>query len=147
MASPPDERVVLDTNVLVYAMNAAAEQHAASRRLHDRAVKGEIAAYVTTQVLFEYFAAVTHGQQTTRILSPVDALADVEALRATFEILPVPSNLAERVIALLRTTGYSGRHVFDLQLAATMLASGVSRIYTYDPRFKNIPGVMPLEPE
>lgn len=147
MASPADERAVLDTNVLVYAMNAATEQHAACRRLHDRAVAGEIAACVTTQVLFEYFSVVTYAGQVTRMLSPTDALADVEALQVAFEILPVPADLADRVIALLRETGFSGRHVFDVQLAATMLAAGVQRIYTYDPRFEKMPGIVAVRPE
>jgi hypothetical protein len=33
------------------------------------------------------------------------------------------------------------RHVFDLELAATMLANGVPTIYTYDPRFAKLPGI------
>ncbi len=147
MASPPDERVVLDTNVLVYAMNAAAEHHAACRHLHDLAVAGEIPTCITLQILFEYFAAVTYAGQLTRILSPTEALADMEALGVAFEVLPAPVDLADRVIALLRETGFSGRHVFDVQLAATMLAAGVRRIYTYDTRFANIPGIVALRPE
>ena len=146
MATFSDERVVLDTNVLVYAMNSAAPQHAAARRLHDRALAGEVRACLTTQILFEYFAAVTHEGQVTRLLSPADALADLDALRSAFELLPAPADIDQRVVGLLRQTGFSGRRVFDVQIAATMLANDVRSIATYDARFATIPGVVVVEP-
>jgi predicted nucleic acid-binding protein len=40
----PTERVLLDTNVLVYAMNQDAEHHESCRRLLDRAVDGQVPA-------------------------------------------------------------------------------------------------------
>jgi uncharacterized protein len=146
MATFSDEHVVLDTNVLVYATNSAAPQHAAARRLHDRALAGEVRACLTAQILFEYFAAVTHEGQLTRLVSPADALADLDTLRSAFPLLPVPGDIDERVGGLLRQTGFSGRHVFDLQIAATMLANGVRCIATYDSRFARIPGILVVPP-
>jgi toxin-antitoxin system PIN domain toxin len=146
MATFSDEHVVLDTNVLVYATNSAAPQHAAARRLHDRALAGDVPVCLTTQILFEYFAVVTHEGQLTRLVSPADALADLDALRSAFPLLSVPPDLDGRVVDLLRRTGFSGRNVFDVQLAATMLANGVHRIATYDSRFAKIPGIAVVQP-
>jgi predicted nucleic acid-binding protein len=79
-------------------------------------------------------------------VSPADALADLDALRSAFPLLPVPGDIDERVGGLLRQTGFSGRHVFDLQIVATMLANGVRRIATYDSGFTRIPGIFVVAP-
>jgi predicted nucleic acid-binding protein len=51
------------------------------------------------------------------------------------------------VIGLLSQTGFGGKRIHDLALAATMLANGVSRIYTYDQEhFSRIPGIQVLTP-
>ena len=57
--APQAELALLDTNILVHAMNKDATQHGACRALLDRAVAGEIPLGVAPQVLFEYFAVVT----------------------------------------------------------------------------------------
>ena len=142
----PSERALLDTNVLVHAMNEDAEHHEACRLLRDRAVAGGIDACVSAQVLFEYFAVVTNPNHIAKPLAPAEALSDVEKLAAAFPMIAPPAELPSRVVALMRQTGFSGRHIFDVQLAATMLADGVTRIYTYDPRFAKIPGITALEP-
>ncbi|MDT7555327.1 MAG: hypothetical protein QOI16_3878 [Pseudonocardiales bacterium] len=47
----------------------------------------------------------------------------------------------------MRQTGFGGRGIFDVSLAATMLASGLSKLYTYDAdRFGKIPGIVVLTP-
>jgi predicted nucleic acid-binding protein len=147
MATPTaDTQALVDTNVLVYAMNRAAPHHAACRALYERALAGELRLCLNAQVLFEYFAVVTHLGHMERQLSADEALLDLQALADSFQLLPQPEDLPARVMDLLRATGFSGRHVFDVQLAATMLASGVDAIYTYDERFAKIPGITTLVP-
>jgi len=50
----PVEPGVLDANVLIYAINADAPQHAASRALVDAARDPSISLYVTSQILCEF---------------------------------------------------------------------------------------------
>ena len=47
-------------------------------------------------------------------------------------VLPVPARAVEGWLDLLRSRPVTGGAVFDLQLAAAMLANGVQRIYTYN---------------
>jgi predicted nucleic acid-binding protein len=47
-------------------------------------------------------------------------------------VLPVPDGAVEGLLDLLRRRPVTGRDVFDLQLAAVMLAHGVRRIYTFN---------------
>jgi predicted nucleic acid-binding protein len=51
-----------------------------------------------------------------------------------------------RTLALLGTLGYTGRHVFDVALTATMLENGIQTIYTYDERFSKMPGIIARTP-
>jgi predicted nucleic acid-binding protein len=45
---------ILDANILAYAVNADAPQHAASRALLEAARNPSIALYVTSQILCEF---------------------------------------------------------------------------------------------
>jgi predicted nucleic acid-binding protein len=65
---------VIDANVLVYAMDADAPQHAASRALLDAARDPSTALYVTSQVLCEFYSIVTNARRVPKPRSPGDAL-------------------------------------------------------------------------
>jgi toxin-antitoxin system PIN domain toxin len=141
------ERVLLDTNVLVYAMNQDAEHHASCRRLLDRAVDGQVPACLAQQILFEYFAVVTNAKQMPTPLTAAEAASDVEKISRLFPILQTTSGVVASTLSLARTLGVVGRRIFDLVLAATMFENGVTTIYTYDAHFANIPGVVALRPD
>jgi len=47
-------------------------------------------------------------------------------------LLPVPLDLVARWATLARQHGVTRRHVFDVQLVATMLGNAVPKIYTYN---------------
>lgn len=144
MTSP--ETVVLDTNVLIYAMNAEAPMHKRARTFYDQASAGKIRAYLAPQVLFEYFSAITHPSMTPAPIPPREALDEIRQLASSFPVLPAPTNLLSRVFTLLAQTGFSGRHIHDIHLAAMALENGITRICTFDTRFQNIPGMIQVTP-
>jgi predicted nucleic acid-binding protein len=49
---------IIDTNVLVYALDADASQHTASRTLLEAARDGSTTLYVTSQILCEFYSIV-----------------------------------------------------------------------------------------
>jgi len=51
---------IVDANVLVYAFDADAPQHLASRRLLDEGCSGDTTLYVTSQILCEFYSIVTN---------------------------------------------------------------------------------------
>ncbi len=134
--SPVAESALLDTNVLVYAMDETSAFHAASRKVVLRAcdTAAEERLCVTPQVLAELFAVVTNPKRVRRPRTSAEALIAVEQFLAlpNLSVLPVPVDVVSRWIALARTHELSASRVFDAQLAATALANGVKRIYTYD---------------
>jgi predicted nucleic acid-binding protein len=47
-------------------------------------------------------------------------------------VLPISRDVPGRLLTLLKTNPVRGPHVFDLQIVATMLAHGVTKLFTYN---------------
>jgi predicted nucleic acid-binding protein len=123
---------ILDANVLVYAFDTNAPQHVASRVLLDAARTGATTLYVTSQVLCEFYSIVTNPRRVLKPRSVPDTIAAITDLLSFLQVLPIPARAVEEWLDLLRRRPVTGGEVFDLQLAASMLANGVDRIYTYN---------------
>ena len=125
---------VLDANVLAYAINADAPQHAASRALVDAARDRSITLYVTSQILCEFYSIITNPRRVAVVSTPSQALSVISALLALpgLRVLPSPAQTVALWMALLQRRPVSGADVFDLQIVATMQANGIGRIYTFN---------------
>ena len=97
---------------------------------------------VCPQVLFEFFAVVTNPGRVTRPMEPSEAVIEVKKyLRAKHILKVFPSaDIVGAVVELLEEHTIKGQAIFDLQLVATMLTNGISRIYTYNvEHFRRFP--------
>jgi toxin-antitoxin system PIN domain toxin len=128
------EPALVDTNVLVYALLPAMPDHAASRALLDAAKAAGTNLHVAPQNLIEFFAVVTDPRRVTQPRNPDEALQAIDDLLALsgLALLPVPSDLITRWSHLVRQRSATKKRAFDTQLVATMLASGVMKIYTFN---------------
>ena len=144
------DRALLDTNVLVYAADATSPFHEPSRRLRDRGFWGEVPLVVTPQILMEFFAVITSPRRVTTPRSPQEAGAEVEQyVRADriAKIFPSAATLEQTCTLLRQHPQVARQEVFDLFLAATMLAHEVTHIYTYNrSHFARFPGIQVLAP-
>src|SRR5580658_777309 len=86
---------LIDANVLVYAMDADAPQHAASRALLEAARDPSAKLYVTSQVLCEFYSIVTNLRRAPKPRSPADALGVISALLVFLHVLPIPPRAVE----------------------------------------------------
>ena len=137
-----DSLALVDTNVLVYAVDDGAPQHSAAKAFYDRAVAGDVALCVSPQILFEYVSVVTNAKRVMVPSTADEAWADVEAFVAAFQVIvPAPGYL-DRVRAIAKNLRIGGAHVFDLVHAQTALDNGVSEVYTYDQGFPVLPGIV-----
>lgn len=126
---------LLDTNILVYALNADAPQHSASRALLEEATASATRLYVTSQILCEFYSLITNPRRVAVACSAEDALGILLALVALpgVHVLPTPTGAVAGWIQLLKRQPVTGGDVFDLQIVATMQANGIQRIYTFNP--------------
>ena len=138
---------IVDANVLVYAMDADAPQHAASRALLEAARDSSTTLNVTSQVLCEFSSIVTNARRVPNPRSPADAIGAISDLLAFLHVLPSPARAVEGWLDLLRRRPVIGGDVFDLQLVATMLTNDVQRIYTFNAKdFEPFPELAVVTP-
>jgi uncharacterized protein len=124
---------IVDTNVLVYALDADAPQHAAARALLDAArADASATLFVTTQILCEFYSIVTNPRRVRMPRSAAEAMTAISDLLAFLHVLPVPAHAVNGLLDLLRRRPVIGGDVFDLQIIATMQANGIERIYTFN---------------
>lgn len=138
---------IVDANILVYAFDTNAPQYPASRALLEAARTGSTTLYVTSQILCEFYSIVTNPRRVSHPRPSGSAITAIEAVLSFLQVLPVPARAVQGWLALLGRRPVTGGAVFDLQLAATMLANGVERIYTFNKAdFADFKELTVLEP-
>ena len=127
---------VLDANILVYAIDADAPQHADARTLVEAARNPLTTLYVTSQILCEFYSVITNPKRVKNPSTPQDAINIVSAILALpgLRILPSPVHAVSGLLELLKRHPVAAGDVFDLQIIATMLANNIRRIYTFNAR-------------
>jgi len=146
------ELTMLDTNVLVYAYYEDAPQYPAAFPLLEQAQEANARLCVSPQVLAEFYAVMTNPRRVSAPFASDEALAEIGKIRSLpgLTVLPVPLDVVDRWVALLRQHPVTGRQVFDAQLVATMLGNGITRLYTFNrtdfERFTGLEILTPVAP-
>lgn len=128
------DRALLDTNVLIYALDPTSTFHPACHALLERTKTAGAGLCIAPQNLAEFYAIVTNSRRVPTPRTSDEAVAVVEQFleRPGLELLPVPTDVVARWITLLRRHAVVGGDLFDIQLVATMLGNGITRIYTFN---------------
>ena len=122
--------ILLDTNILVYALDAVSAHHQASRNVVERIQAGSLEGGLVPQVLLETYAIVTDRRRVERPLTPMDASTELDVLARSISVFyPGPRSMTE-LVALLRGRSVSGQNVFDIFLVAQMREHGIETICT-----------------
>jgi predicted nucleic acid-binding protein len=125
---------LLDSNILIYAHQSLSKFHQPSKSLRDRAMAGEIQICICPQVLMEFYAVITNSKRVTNPILPEDAMNEVVKYFQSKQILKIYSreDLLLKIIDLARKYKVEKHEIFDLQIVATMLSNGISKLYTYN---------------
>ncbi|MFB3789621.1 MAG: type II toxin-antitoxin system VapC family toxin [bacterium] len=93
----------MDTNIFVYAVYKENEHHVASRKLLERAEKGELDCCIAVQTLTEYYSVVTNLRRFSNPRSPQEALSDIQSILNLpgITLIPQPADLFPRIITLV----------------------------------------------
>lgn len=137
----------VDANVLVYAAITDDPRHKVAKDLLMYPGGGTL--HISPQIVTEFYSIITSPKRVADPYLPLEAIDFLETLLA-FEhisVLPITPDVPARLIELLRNRDIRGPHVFDLQIAATMHAHGVTKLFTYNGTdFKQLPEVEVLDP-
>lgn len=77
---------------------------------------------------------MTNPKRVTAPYSPAEAVEFIGTPLSYDHVvvLPISPDVATRLTSLLRAMEVRGPHVFDLQIAATMLVHGVNKLFPYN---------------
>lgn len=125
-------RILLDTTILVHAYNKSSPHQTRASKILENAIKGEIDACISSQVLYEFFAVMTNPKRVEKPLQ-LDEAADIcTELWACPEIEKVnPTLLAPKeVFKLAKEMNLSKGRIFDCVLAVNAKENNIEAIYT-----------------
>ena len=140
---------VVDTNILVYAADENAPEHAACHDLVLRWRSDSSPWYLTWGVIYEFLRVATHRNVFRKPLALSEAWGFIESILASpgASIL-TETDRHERVASEVfgSLAGISGNLLFDAHTAILMKEHGVKTIYTRDTDFHRFPFLQVVDP-
>lgn len=141
-------RVLVDTNVLIYATLAADPRHERARFVLDQRLRADVEMFVSVQNLAEMYPNLT-GPKNRPTDSPAlarDKIRSVARLRG-LTVLPLTLDIAFRALDLCVAAGVTRQAYFDAQLAAVMKREGIPVIVTENVAdFGTFEGIRAIDP-
>ena len=141
-------RILIDTNVLIYATLKADRRHEQAQRLLYQRLRPEVEMFVSVQNLAEMYPNLT-GPKNQPPDSPTiarDKILSISKLRG-LTILPLTPEGVHHALDLCVEGGITKQSYFDHQLAALMLLEKIPIILTENVKdFTSINGITPIDP-
>lgn len=141
-------RVLIDTNVLIYATLAADPRHDRAREVLDQRLRADVEMFVSVQNLAEMYPNLT-GPKNRPTDSPElarEKIRSIARLRA-LKVLPLTWDIAFCALDLCIAAGIKRQAYFDAQLAAVMKREGIPHIVTENVAdFGKFDGVRAINP-
>jgi uncharacterized protein len=134
--------VIVDANVLLYAVDSASAHHEESRSWLDAALSGREAVGFSWTVLLAFIRIGTNPSILPNAMTADEATAQAETwLGAPAAVVAQPtSRHAGLLRGLLRDSGTAGNLTTDAHLAALAIEHGAD-IVSYDRDFARFPAV------
>jgi len=141
-------RVLVDTNVLIYATLAADPRHHRAQEMLALRNRPELELFISVQNLAEMYPNLT-GPKNQPPDSPALARQKIQSISRLrgLTVLPLTLDGVHRALDLCVTGGITRQKYFDQQLAALMLRENIPVILTEnDKDFSNIEGIIAINP-
>lgn len=139
--------ILVDANVLVYAVDSDSHHHRAARRWLEGALSGSTPVGFAWLVLLAFLRLTTRPGILRKPLPPERAMAFVDEWLALPNVRTVRPGEGHWAIlrSLLRAAGTAGNLTSDAHLAAMALEQGAS-ICSTDRDFERFPGIERVDP-
>lgn len=132
MATTVVDRVLVDSNVLVYSRIATAPLHRQAVDALDLLVASGKSLWVSRQVIREFITSVTRPQSFLTPLPIAQVLSDVRGIEAKTTILDETAAVTQQLLDLLLQVPCGGKQVHDANIVATMLVNGIPNLLTHN---------------
>ncbi|PAW72345.1 MAG: hypothetical protein B9S38_05405 [Verrucomicrobiia bacterium Tous-C4TDCM] len=141
-------RVLVDTNVLIYATLSADPRHERARRVLALRHRREVALFVSVQNLAEMYPNLT-GPKNQPPDSPGLARSKIQSIARLrgLTVLPLTLETTHLALDLCVAAGVTRQSYFDRQLAALMIRESIPVIITENVKdFTGVEGVTGINP-
>lgn len=141
-------RVLVDTNVLIYATLAADPRHERAREVLAMRHRPEVVMFISVQNLAEMYPNLT-GPKNQPPDSPELARQKITSLAKLrgLTVLPLTPETTFLALDLCVTAGVTRQAYFDRQLAALMIRENIPVILTENVSdFTGVEGITPINP-
>lgn len=123
------DKLFLDTNILVYLANESDERHEAVREKFYK-----LAAFYTfcisRQVIREYAVIMTRPGIVEQPLTPDEVAVDIERWKLICDIADETEEITDHLMSLLKKYSLKGKRIHDANIVATMLVYSIPSIFT-----------------
>jgi toxin-antitoxin system PIN domain toxin len=140
---------LIDTNLLLYAANSEAPEHAKSYSFLMKAGQSAEHWYLTEGIVYEFLRVATHPRVFPRPLAKRQAIAFLEPFWSTpaFTILTAGARhwelLKQEVLSLPHPVG---NLFFDIRTLVLIREHGIRTVYTTDTDFLQFKGIEVVNP-
>lgn len=139
--------IVLDVNVVVYAIRREFPRHQEARTWLGQTLVGPEGVVASDEVLASAVRLLTHHRVLQSPLTPTEAIAAADAVRSAPAVVhpDVPADRWARFNDLVDRLGLRANDIPDALLAATTISLG-ARLATFDRGFHRFPRLEVIEP-
>lgn len=122
----------LDTNILVYAINADCAEHSKAKAVYASMLTAPSDWILSDQVLFEFYRILRNPRVLANPLEHETAVEQIVFLREITGVLHCAYEVSfwDRFLSGFKQTDKKATHIFDRILAVTLKANGVETFYT-----------------
>ena len=141
-------RILVDTNVLIYATLSGDSRHEPSREVLALRESPKIELCVSVQNLAEMYLNLT-GPKNSNPDTPELARRKIESITGLngLQVLPLSLGISRRALQLCERYNIVRQRYFDMQLVATMLEEGIGTILTENSKdFEEIEDITVVNP-
>lgn len=142
--------ILVDTNVLLYAINKDAERHTTSRQFIEWVVNGSQPWALSWGIAYEFLRVATHPRVFRRPLSVGRAYEFLDAILLCDHCVLLTETIYHQKVmqdAIGEVHRVSGNSIHDLHHAILMREHGIKDIVTYDSDFRAFPWIVVCRPE
>jgi len=135
MAKTDDNRVFVDTNVLLSATDTDRPQHADALEFLEAGRLGHLRLFASNQIFREYLVVATRPLKANGLgLSPEKAASNINLFRRVIAVLPETPETTSALLGLVKSKKLKGKRIHDANLVAIMQQHGLQRLKTCNPQ-------------
>ncbi len=140
--------IAVDTNLLVYAHRAGVREHRAAQAALERASRDRRGWGTAVACVAEFWSVVTHPRASGRPSRPGEARSFFDSLvdEGGLALWSPGPGFAGRLLQMATDMEVSGARIFDLQIALTAFDNGATELWSHDPDFASLPGLVLRNP-